>query len=352
MHLKVIVCIVVGKSHRQPSLNVGTGSSKQLVNDQRLCERDPCLLHNQVGMLQFDEWFGDFNLSNVPTEAHILKSPTICAYCSAKKFENESKGFCCCDGKVRLQNNSVPNELYNLFTSNEHDALHFKNNECNYNNHFAFTSFGVKCDKELHKNYKGIYTFRVQGQVYHYINELLPNDNCPSYLQLYFYDTENELHHRLQKSDKFSESILRKLIHILKINPYSKFFRSLSNIDDLKTYKIHIRCDPGLDQRVYNTPSASQVAAIWIDDDPSADIRVRDISICYHSGVSHRIHYYFGCYDPLQYPLLFPYGEPGWHEGIEKIYKEKVHQCHTVDNSIDLNTIHSANELIDRENTG
>ncbi|KAG5579242.1 hypothetical protein H5410_049869 [Solanum commersonii] len=45
-----------------------------------------------------------------------------------------------------------------------------------YNNIFAFTSLGVTYDKELAKNNNGIYTFRVQGQMYHFINDLIPTD--------------------------------------------------------------------------------------------------------------------------------------------------------------------------------
>ena len=59
---------------------------------------------------------------------------------------------------------------------------------------FAFTSFGVKYDKDLYRRNKGMHTFRVQGQVYHFINELLPFIDYPSYLQLYFYyDSEHEI---------------------------------------------------------------------------------------------------------------------------------------------------------------
>lgn len=75
------------------------------------------------------------------------------------------------------------------------------------------------------------------------------------------------------------ESTLLLLIEILKENSYSKFFRSLSNITNLHDHKIQIRCHPGLDQRVFNTPSASQVAAVWVEDDENANIRVRDITI-------------------------------------------------------------------------
>lgn len=31
------------------------------------------------------------------------------------------------------------------------------------------------------------------------------------------------------------------------------------------------------------------------------------------------VNYYCGCYDLLQYPLLFPYRQNSWHCGIEKI---------------------------------
>ena len=31
------------------------------------------------------------------------------------------------------------------------------------------------------------------------------------------------------------------------------------------------------------------------------------------------VNYYYGCYDPLQYPLLFPFGKNGWHCGIQKV---------------------------------
>ena len=52
----------------------------------------------------------------------------------------------------------------------------------------------------------------------------------------------------------------------MKINPYSNFFCPLQNIPDLENYKIHIKSNVGLDQRVYNTPSTSQVATIWVEN--------------------------------------------------------------------------------------
>eukprot|EP00267_Zea_mays_P043218 XP_020395285.1 uncharacterized protein LOC109940250 [Zea mays] len=38
--------------------------------------------------------------SNIPEETHMLKTVPNCGYCTAKKFEYETPGFCCCGGKI------------------------------------------------------------------------------------------------------------------------------------------------------------------------------------------------------------------------------------------------------------
>ncbi|XP_022874106.1 uncharacterized protein LOC111392925 [Olea europaea var. sylvestris] len=100
---------------------------------------------------------------NVSSTAYVLSTPIYCKHCNARKFYR----ICCADGKIKLLMPDLPSELYNLFTSKELSCIEFKKIVRGYNNHFAFTSFGVKYDKNLFKAYKGIYTFRVQGQVHH-----------------------------------------------------------------------------------------------------------------------------------------------------------------------------------------
>ena len=46
---------------------------------------------------------------------------------------------------------------------------------------------------------------------------------------------------------------------------------------------------------------------------------MHDIVVSTHIGDHHRINYHNGRYDPLQYPLLFPYGDAGWHLGIQRM---------------------------------
>lgn len=74
---------------------------------------------------------------------------------------------------------------------------------------------------------------------------------------------------------------------------------------------------------MYNASSPSQVAAILVDDDTSSEAKAPHILVTAHNGDFHNIHHYYGCYDPLQYPLLFPFGETGWHQHIQKLNKNQ-----------------------------
>ncbi|CAA3021320.1 Hypothetical predicted protein [Olea europaea subsp. europaea] len=138
----------------------------------------------------------------------------------------------------------------------------------------------------------------------------------------------------------------------MELNPYANFFRTLTNIPNLKSHNLKIRSNCGLDQRVYNTPCASQVAAIWVDDDSTTNERVRDIAVSCNSGEKHQVHYYSGCYDLLQYPLLFPFGETGWHQGIVRIDKRRRQQTCANENLFDIYQLNSAAEIFAVENTG
>ena len=54
---------------------------------------------------------------------------------------------------------------------------HFHQNIRKFNQLFAFTSLGVKYDKVLMQMTRGLYTFRIQGQLYHYIGPLTVDDD-------------------------------------------------------------------------------------------------------------------------------------------------------------------------------
>jgi hypothetical protein len=91
----------------------------------------------------------------------------------------------------------------------------------------------------------------------------------------------------------------------LKDNPYAHVFRSLGNIANLDEYQIELNTNIGVDQRNYNTPTISQVVAIWEEGSDTAKQFQMSIMVCGTSGDPQYIKAYQGCYDPLSYPLFF-----------------------------------------------
>lgn len=144
-----------------------------------------------------------------------------------------------------------PDQPYHFFTSTIADSTKFLTYLWTYNNKFAFTSFGVRFDRNLCQRNRTIYTFQAQGQIYQYINDLVPLDEHPSYLQLYFYDTEHELENHIPNSTRLDSSIIAQLMYILHFNPYSMFFRSLGDLPNLEKSKDPYKIS--LDQRVFNS---------------------------------------------------------------------------------------------------
>ncbi|KAG5545341.1 hypothetical protein RHGRI_017716 [Rhododendron griersonianum] len=56
------------------------------------------------------------------------------------------------------------------------------------------------------------------------------------------------------KSAPLSQHIVRTLMDVLSTNPYAMFLRRLDH-NSLDLYRIHIRTDVKLYQRLYNSPS-------------------------------------------------------------------------------------------------
>ena len=104
------------------------------------------------------------------------------------------------------------------------------------------------------------------------------------------------------------------------VNPYVKEFRSARDRfreHPEETFHMRIVSDQFKDGRTYNTPTASEIAAL-IPGDFNLDMDKRDIVLQKHSGKLMRISEIHAAYLALQYPLIFIYGEVGYRLGINK----------------------------------
>ncbi|XP_059308281.1 uncharacterized protein LOC132059626 isoform X2 [Lycium ferocissimum] len=95
------------------------------------------------------------------------------------------------------------------------------------------------------------------------------------------------------------------------VRPSSVFEKGSTSRTCNDQHNIPSQTIKGLDQRVYNLPTASEVAAIWIEQDNNSVTHTPHIRIYTHNNRSQLVNYYYGCYDALQYPLIFPYGQNG-----------------------------------------
>ncbi|CAG8762150.1 41187_t:CDS:2, partial [Gigaspora margarita] len=116
-----------------------------------------------------------------------------------------------------------------------------------YNSIFSFVSVGVKLDRELADARAEVYTFCIQGSFYYRIRSLLPEPGFDSqYLQIYTWDTNNEIDYWFN------------VIPNMDIDPMI--------VQDLKNMLNE-------NNLTNNTPTALQVAAIWINKDVLSNVK-------------------------------------------------------------------------------
>ncbi|XP_057455304.1 uncharacterized protein LOC130746629 isoform X2 [Lotus japonicus] len=228
-------------------------------------------------------------------------------------------------GKVVLPFLSKPPLLlYNLVHGIDLRSKHFKDNIRAYNSMFAFTSIGGKVESAVN-NGGGPPQFVLSGQNYHRIGTLLPDSgSAPKFAQLYIYDTQNEISNRMEPflSGRNGDNLDMSLVDDLKQmidehNMLAKSFRKVRDhimSNESSTFALRLFRKRGKDPITYNLPTCDEIAALIVGDFDSIEVG-RDI-IVKKNGVLSRIHETHTSFIPLQYPLIFHYGEDGWQEDI------------------------------------
>lgn len=256
-----------------------------------------------------------------------------CAHCSAVFwFHERSKRHssvrgqrfvynnCCRGGKVYIPPFREPPsflaELLN-FAGDARSKI-FLRNIRQYNCLFAFTSMGANVDQSMNTG-GGPYVFKINGQVHHRIGSLVPpTDSHPRFVELYIYDTDNEVANRMRALDRtecseenLDSAIVAGLIHLLnEHNPLVKQFRlARDRLEDSGNDSLSIRiigARPG-DPVQYNLPTCDELALLVVGDF-SLETYKRDIVVHNKSRGLQRISPLHPAFMALQYPLLFPYG--------------------------------------------
>ncbi|GJZ51267.1 ATP-dependent DNA helicase PIF1 [Tanacetum coccineum] len=243
----------------------------------------------------------------------------------SKTAVNPSFSLCCQGGKVLLPRfNTAPPTLNDLLSLNDASAAKFRDQIRVYNSMFSFTSFGAKIDHSINTG-RAPYTFRINGQNYHRMGSLLPPEGmAPKFAQLYFFDTQNEVRNRTrafidkETSEGIDEHIVASLIQMLdQYSSVAKAFRMArdwSTAHNSKNFHLRLHSERKT-TRQYNAPTVSEVAALIVNDFGDG-LPTRDIIVTGKDNRPKRVSELHPSYMALQYPLLFPYGEDGYHDQI------------------------------------
>lgn len=250
-----------------------------------------------------------------------------------KTVKNGTPEFslCCSKGTIKLPRTPpTPAYLLNIY-NHPVKGKRFRNQIRLYNTMFAFTSMGGRVDNSIN-NGSSPYVYRLNGQNHHLFGSLIPNDGeDPKFCQLYIYDTENEVENRLKwvsvKDGKTVDAdIVEGLLTMLdETNELTKYFRMARDrfkeqpVQDLKIVMKVCRSVTGHENFI--GPS-NEVGAIMVGDleDTCGE---RDIIVETKSKGLERISDIHPKLMALQYPLLFPDGEDGYHDDIPYVQSDK-----------------------------
>lgn len=238
-----------------------------------------------------------------------------------KATTNKAPTFslCCKNGQVHLEKEKHPPEPLATLLSGGMKTKHFKQNIRMYNCMFAMTSTGGKIDHKINRG-GAPYCFKLRGQNYHLIGSfLLPDGEVPKFCQLYIYDTEDEINNRINAfngtSDVIDQEIVESLLQMLdEHNKLVKGFRMARDrvqhnaVDEFKLVLISSSSESG---RPNHIGPSNEVAGLIVTDDYTKGYRdtVIDSKV---DGLG-RIFETDARFMSLQYPILFPHGDVGFH---------------------------------------
>ncbi|PWA45951.1 helitron helicase-like domain-containing protein [Artemisia annua] len=213
---------------------------------------------------------------------------------------------CCLGGKVRLfLPRDYPPYIQQLFSDQQ-----FLNNIRAYNQMFSMASLGETIDDSVN-NGRGPYVFKVSGQIYHQIGRFcLLSGESPRFLQLYIYDTHNEVSNRLANFGANANNVLRPEIveGLIRLSVRDKLAD-----DNVPEFKIRLFGKAGSTQ--HELPTADQVGAIVFENGPESSTDF-DVVIQRHTGEPERVNKLHPTYMSLHFPLLFIFGEQGFHTDL------------------------------------
>ena len=265
------------------------------------------------------------------TKDSIGEMNSVCKFCDARKWKDESPTLCCNSGKVILPLFPDPPDLLKeLLTSKSEEGRLFRKNTRTFNNALALSSLKVNV-----KKFTGGFAPSVifEGKVCQRIGPMLPEDGEePKFAQLYVHDPATEHTSRIKNMslpDSMSKheveiitNTLLELQQMLKdVNPFVKDLLHICEIpeDELSKGKLVISCKErptGSHERKYNVQQNLSEVSVFTNSLPG------DMVLRKRGGGLQTIYDIHPSAQPLHFVLLFPFGTKGYYEDLKHVDKD------------------------------
>nr|GEY60339.1 DNA helicase [Tanacetum cinerariifolium] len=262
---------------------------------------------------------------------YIGKCEHSCEHCGARFwYEERIKDTrrrlrlayyrCCMAGRVVLRSYQIYPEYIQLLLKDRH----FIENIRAYNQMFSMTSLDTRVDDSINIGW-GPYVFKISSQLYHWLGSLCPVEGeRPRFLQLYVYDTDNEVDNHMfhfgGTNSDLCRDIVDGLIELLdNNNALVQLFRTArEKLLDSEVPPFKVRLFNVVGAREYELPTGDMLGAIVYEPGPDTDMDF-DIVIDQRIGQPQRVNKLHPSYMALQFPLLFVYGEDGYLKDMKMV---------------------------------
>ncbi|GJZ24606.1 hypothetical protein Tco_0562065 [Tanacetum coccineum] len=155
---------------------------------------------------------------------------------------------------------------------------HFIENIRAYNQIVSMTSLGAHVDKSVNIG-RGPYVFKISVQLYQSISSLCPEEGeSPRILQLYIYDTDNEVDNRMNhfggENSSLRKDIVEGLIELLDThNALVRLFRTTrEKFADTHVPNFHVRLYNVVGAHEYELQTGDMLGVIVFEPGPETDM--------------------------------------------------------------------------------
>jgi hypothetical protein len=232
-----------------------------------------------------------------------------CVHCTARLLPKERTGWCCEGGTRRLPRLPAYPVDFQHWLDTASVAISAISRRLN--NLFAFSAIGAT---EGFVHFDGLANVVLTGRVYHRLLDLSEGEHS---MRWFLYDETVRDHQGLEHGVPLD--VIQRVRHLLEsVNLYISTIRhALDQVED-ETIPV------GVELR--HLPAGGELAAI-INTQNLSTVHPRKV-VFFRSGADapRYVHILSRHYEPLQYPLLFPHGTPGWGYSSTFPFPERVRE--------------------------